>query len=80
MIDFFICYPAALILFSFSCVALLCVLNTIQQVENVHLFFILNFCIFHFQIIKLPNPYCPVYCFEGTGLRKMALRKLAYGR
>ena len=26
----------------------------------------------------ISNQYCPVNYFEGTGLRKMALRKLAY--
>ena len=38
---------------------------------------------FHFTsripiIFKLSNLYCPVNYFEWTGLRKMALRKLAY--
>ena len=38
---------------------------------------------FHFAsripiIFKLSNLYCPVNYFEWTGLRKMALRKLAY--
>ena len=32
----------------------------------------------HPDTLKFENHYCPVNYFEGTGLRKMALRKLAY--
>ena len=29
-------------------------------------------------VLSFSNQYCPVNYFEGTGLRKMALRKLTY--
>ncbi len=41
-------------------------------------FYSLFTTLLNYHIAELPNQYCPVNYFESTGLRKMALRKLAY--